>query len=131
MGQSSKVRIAGRVSEIAEVADLVDAFSAYHRLPNKVALALNVALDEILNNVMSYGYDTPAGQKIMVRLTLRREAVEAVVLDNGRPFNPLTAPEGGARADGRLGVGLRFVRTLTDEMRYMRRNGANRLCLVK
>jgi anti-sigma regulatory factor (Ser/Thr protein kinase) len=125
------VHIAGRMSEIAKVADLVEAFGEHHRLPKEVAFALGVALDEILNNVISYAYDDPSGHEIMVRLTLRHDTVEAVVHDKGRPFNPLIPPEGGARTDDRLGAGLHFVRALTDEIHYERRNGTNCLRLLK
>jgi serine/threonine-protein kinase RsbW len=129
--RSSEVRIAGRMSEIAKVADLVETFGEYHRLPSEVVFALGVALDEILNNVISYAYDDPSGHEIMVRLTLRHETVEAVVHDKGRPFNPLMPPDGMARTDNRLGVGLHFVRALTDEIHYARRDGTNRLRLLK
>ena len=129
--RSSEVHIAGRMSEIAKVADLVETFGECHRLSREVAFALGVALDEILNNVISYAYDDPSGQKIMVRLTLKHGTVEAVVHDKGKPFNPLVTPDGGAPTDDRLGAGLHFVRALTDEIHYVRRKGTNRLRLVK
>ena len=57
----SEIRIANTMSELARVAELVDAFGADHKLPNSVIVALNVSLDEILNNIISYGYDDPEG----------------------------------------------------------------------
>ena len=130
---SGEIRIANSLSEIARVAELVDSFGARHRFPNEVIVALNVSLDEIINNIISYAYEDAGRHDIVVRLVLRGASVEAVVEDDGRPFDPLAAPapdfKTKPRADG--GVGLHFVRKLTDELTYVRRDGINRLRLIK
>lgn len=130
---SREIRIANSMSEIARVAALVDRFGADHKFSNEVVVALNVSLDEILNNIISYAYEDAGHHDIVVRLELRYGTVEAIVEDDGKPFNPLAVatPDFGAkpRADG--GVGLHFVRNLTDELEYARRDGINRLRLMK
>ena len=50
------------VPEIARVAEMVDEFAARHQFSNEVIVALNVSLDEILNNIISYGYEDAAHQ---------------------------------------------------------------------
>jgi serine/threonine-protein kinase RsbW len=130
---SSEIRIANSMSEIARVAALVESFGAHHNFPNKVIVALNVSLDEILNNIISYAYEDAGRHDIVVRLELRCGAVEVVVEDDGKPFNPLVVPTpdltAKSRADG--GVGLHFVRNLTDLLTYTRRDGINQLWLMK
>jgi serine/threonine-protein kinase RsbW len=129
---SSEIRIANTMSELARVAELVDAFGADHKLPNSVIVALNVSLDEILNNIISYGYDDAAHHDILVRLELCREKVEVVVEDDGKPFNPLAvAPPNLSDKSRAGGVGLHFVRSLTDDLKYARRDGINQLRLMK
>jgi serine/threonine-protein kinase RsbW len=129
---STEIRIANTMSELARVAELVDSFGADHNLPNSVIVALNVSLDEILNNIISYGYDDAARHDIVVRLELRRERVEVVVEDDGRPFDPLAAPAPNLNDKSREGgVGLHFVRSLTDELKYARHDGINQLRLMK
>jgi serine/threonine-protein kinase RsbW len=128
----SEIRIANTMSELARVAELVDAFGADHNLPNSVVVALNVSLDEILNNIISYGYDDTAHHDILVRLELGREKVEVVVEDDGKPFNPLMVAPPDLRDRSREGgVGLHFVRNLTDDLKYARRDGINELRLMK
>jgi len=128
----SEIRIANTMSELARVAELVDAFGADHKLPNSVIVALNVSLDEILNNIISYGYDDTGHHDIVVRLELGREKVEVVVEDDGKPFNPLeVAPPNLSDKSRAGGVGLHFVRNLTDELKYARRDGINQLRLMK
>ena len=99
----SEIRIANTMSELARVAELVDAFGADHKLPNSVIVALNVSLDEILNNIISYGYDDTGRHDIVVRLELRRENVQVVVEDDGRPFNPLEVAPPNLRDKSREG----------------------------
>jgi anti-sigma regulatory factor (Ser/Thr protein kinase) len=63
---------------------------------------------------------------------LRSGIVEVVVEDDGKPFNPLLAPAPDLVAKSRLGgVGLHFVRKLTDHLEYTRREGINELRFAK
>jgi serine/threonine-protein kinase RsbW len=129
---SSEIRIANDISEIARVADLVDSFGATNQLPNEVVVALNVSLDEILNNIISYGYEDAGAHEIVVRLELRSGIIDVVVEDDGKPFDPLAVPAPDLEAKLRLGgVGLHFVRNLMDGLEYARRDGINRLRMMK
>jgi serine/threonine-protein kinase RsbW len=129
---TSEIRIANDISEIARVADLVDSFGAGNQLPNEVVFALNVSLDEILNNIISYGYEDAGPHEILVRIELRSGIVDVVVEDDGKPFDPLLAPAPDLNAKLRLGgVGLHFVRNLMDGLEYARRDGINRLRMKK
>ena len=94
---------------------------------------MNVSLDEIVNNIISYGYGDAGHHEIVVRVALRHGNVEAIVEDDGRPFDPLAAPAPDLTSKERDpgGVGLHFVRNLMDEMTYTRSDGINRLRLVK
>jgi serine/threonine-protein kinase RsbW len=130
---SGEIRIANRISEMTRVAELVDSFGADHKLSNEVIVALNVSLDEVLNNIISYAYDDAGDHDIVVRLELRGGHVEVVVEDDGKPFNPLLVAAPDLAAQPRLvgGVGLHFVRKLTDHLEYARREGINELRFMK
>jgi serine/threonine-protein kinase RsbW len=131
-GVASEIRIANDISEIARVADLVDSFGESNQLPNEVVFALNVSLDEILNNIISYGYEDAGRHDILVRLELRSGIVDVIVEDDGKPFDPLLVPAPDLSAKLRLGgVGLHFVRNLMDGLEYARRDGINRLRMMK
>jgi serine/threonine-protein kinase RsbW len=129
---SSEIRIANRIAEIERVAELVDSFGADHELSNEVIVALNVSLDEVLNNIISYAYEDAGHHDIVVQLELRGGHVEVVVEDDGKPFNPLLVPAPDLTAKSRIGgVGLHFVRNLTDQLDYARRDGFNQLRFMK
>jgi serine/threonine-protein kinase RsbW len=54
---------------------------------------LNLALEEILTNVICYGYADDREHEIRVRLRAQSGEVRIEVEDDGQPFNPLEAPE--------------------------------------
>ena len=133
LSTSCEIRIDNNLSEITRVADMVDDFAARHQFPDEVVFALNVSLDEIVNNIISYGDEDAGHHEIVVRVALGRGNVEAIVEDDGKPFDPLAAPAPDLTSKEREpgGVGLHFVRNLMDEMTYTRSDGINRLRLMK
>jgi len=130
---SCEISITNNLSEIARVAALVDRFAADHNFPNEVLVALQVSLDEVLNNIISYAYDDEGPHDIVVRLKIRCGNIEASVSDDGKLFDPLTAltPDFTSKPQVRGGVGLYFVRNLMDDVIYTRRDGINHLQLKK
>lgn len=133
LSASCEIRIDNNLSEISRVADMVDDFAARHQFADAVIFALNVALDEILNNIISYGYEDAGPHEILVRIAVGRGNVEATVEDDGKPFDPLAAPAPDLTSKDREpgGVGLHFVRNLMDEVTYTRRGSTNHLRLMK
>ena len=54
------------LKEIQRLNRLVRLFGELHEVPDRSLYAVNLALDELLSNVILYGYDDPAGQTITV-----------------------------------------------------------------
>ncbi len=138
MGRHAKtvhVTISNDLAEMAKVADLVDRFGTLHGLPENAVNAVNLALDELLNNTITHGY--PRGGRHQIRLVLRAdpEGLVAEIDDDGVAFDPVAAPRSRPAGDLRErvpgGVGLLFVRSLVDELTYQRRAGRNCLRLRK
>ena len=51
-----EARIRNKLEDIARVPDLVATLGAKHNLPQDVVLDMNVALDEVLSNIIKYAY---------------------------------------------------------------------------
>ena len=129
---TTEIRIVNEMSEIEQVVELVASFGASHQVSNSVIVALKVSLDEVLNNIISYGYDDTRRHDIEVRLAVGSGGVEVIVEDDGKPFDPLAVATPRPRSQSEVGgVGLHFVRSLMDQLEYSRRDGVNRLRLVK
>ena len=127
--------IPNRRAEIPRVARVVDDLAAAQGLPGDVVADMQVALDEVLTNIISYGYADEGVHVIQVRVTADERSLTAEIEDDGRPFNPLDAPEpdlrGGVRDRAVGGLGIRFVRTLMDHVEYSRAADRNHLVLTR
>ena len=76
---------------------LVEQFGAAHSVPTNQAInELNLCLDEILNNTISYGYHDSDSHCIRVTLTLADGVVTAEIVDDGKPFDPEGTARGGS-----------------------------------
>ncbi|MCM2563728.1 ATP-binding protein [Lutimaribacter sp. EGI FJ00015] len=137
MTQAYKLVLRNRLEEIPRIAETVERFCLRHELAPRIAMHLTLALDELATNAISHGFapDIAHADAIRLSLTLDDDAVQAVIEDRGRPFDPLSVPPTDtglgleARAVGGLGVHL--VREVMDEVRYERTNGLNRVYLRK
>ena len=87
--QDLSIRCPNRLPEIGKAAQLIEAFGAAHGLSPEVVFTLNLALDEVVTNIISYAYDDEAEHQIGIRVALERDGVSLRVEDDGRAFNPL------------------------------------------
>jgi len=130
-----EIAIVNQGSELARVAGCLDRFGAEHHLAREMVADMQVALDEVLTNVMKYAYTDNAEHKIQICLRVIDNVLEAVIEDDGAPFDPLAirAPDVSAPLHERRvgGVGIHFVRNLMDEVDYDRVGERNRLVLRK
>jgi len=133
-GTQIDISITAQLAEITRVADRVDAFGRDQRIPSHAVNDMNVALDEILSNIVRYGGETARNHPIEIRLGRTGDRFFAEVRDRGVPFDPVTyvvpAPRPKAhRTPGNLGI--LFVRALMDEVRYKREDQSNVLFISK
>ena len=131
----TSIRIVNRIEDMKLVASMVEAFGRDNGLPRSAVNDLNVALDEIIINVISYGYTDAVDHTIDIALSYDGEDVTAIVTDDGKPFDPLQAPPpklGASLKTRRVGgLGIHFVRNLMDQCSYSRLDGRNELTLRK
>ena len=123
------------LAEIGRLAEEVEAFCEAKGLGGGIAHALNLSLDELLANTISYGYDDAAIHAIEVNLSATPGGVTMVIRDDARAFDPTLAPDPDidAELDDRPigGLGIHIVRAMMDEIDYQRVDGRNLLTLVK
>jgi len=135
MNEQMSILFKNTLSEIERLGQVVEEFAALHHLPPPLAFEINVALEEILTNVISYGYDDSNEHDIIVRLSCNEGEVTAEVEDDGRPFNPLGAaePDTNKLLEERPvgGLGIHLVRKLMDRVEYRRPQGKNLLMMKK
>jgi len=123
------------LAEIERVGEAVEALCHESVVSAETLYAIKLALDEILTNVISYGYDDGAEHEIAVQLTLADRELYMEITDDARPFNPVEAPTPNVAAplqDKPLGgLGIHLVRTLMDRLEYKREHERNILIMTK
>jgi sigma-B regulation protein RsbU (phosphoserine phosphatase) len=97
---------------------------------------LNMALDDLLNNVVQYAFpNDPTEHHVEVKGEVRDGYVVLTITDDGIPFNPLTvaAPDLSLLLHEREigGLGIHLVRSMFDEVSYHRAVGRNVLTVKK
>lgn len=129
------IELQGNLSELPGLARQVEAFGARNKVPAATINQINLALDELLTNTISYGFDGPGSRRIKVTLRLDDGTIAMELLDDGRPFDPFARPDPDvtqpieSRPIG--GLGVFFVRKLMDHVDYQHVNGQNRVTLIK
>ena len=124
------------LSELARIAGAIEAHGKSHGWPTKWVLNLNISLDELITNIVSYGYQDSDEHEIRVTLADWDGSLVTVLEDDGMEFDPFTeAPEpdlDASVAERRIGgLGVYFVKTLMDEAIYERLGDRNRITLVQ
>jgi len=133
--QRLELRIASDLAELSRVANSIDEFCANLAIPASCTFKLNVALEELLTNTISYGYDDGKIHQIALSVVRQGNTLVTEISDDARPYDPLQAPPPDLdsaiedRAIGGLGVHL--VKTLMDEVTYAYEGGRNRVTLRK
>ncbi len=101
----------------------------------KVVFHVNLVLEEILTNIIAYGYADSDEHYISIGIFLAEGELVIQVADDGRPFNPLEAPEPDLESPLEErpvgGLGLHLVRSLMHEFEYERNEGQNLLVMKK
>lgn len=123
--------------EVARVNTTVSDFADAYALSADVRRSINVALDELLTNTISYGLAERDDGKVTIDVVLHQDRLTVTLTDNGAPFDPFAS--GRAAPDTKLsvehrpigGLGIHLVRQLLDEVSYHRRDDTNVVVLAK
>lgn len=126
-------------NRLMAIPDLQTAFEVYvAQWPGAKPLipTLNMALDDLLNNVVQYAFpNDPTEHHIEVEGEVREECVVLTIMDDGIPFNPLSVapPDLSVLLHEREigGLGIHLIRSMFDDVTYHRKVGRNVLTIKK
>lgn len=126
-------------NQLMAIPDLQMAFEQYvaqWEAAKPLIPTLNMALDDLLNNVVQYAFpNDPTEHHIEVEGEVRDAWVIFTITDDGIPFNPLTVapPDLSLLLHEREigGLGIHLVRSMFDEVSYHRNVGHNVLTVKK
>ena len=124
--------------ELERLTAAVDEFADRHCVGDDARFQLQLCLEEMVLNVINYGFEDGAEHEIHVDFEFQIDSrvITVNILDDGRKFDPLTEvpePNVDAKLEDRSigGLGVHFVRKFMDGADYRHVDGRNRLTLTK
>lgn len=130
-----KIVLKNQFSEIPPASDEVDRFLAGVGASPDILYVARLVIEELVSNTIKYGHDDQQIHEIGIEARFLDNTLALEISDDGRPFNPLDIPDPDTSlpADERPigGLGLHFVRRMTDSLHYERRDGRNIVTIRK
>jgi serine/threonine-protein kinase RsbW len=128
-------KIRNDLNDLRGVAAATTEFLETNHASQEVIFAANLAIEEMVSNIVKYGYSDGLQHQIDIQLSLGTNVLEIEICDDGGPFDPFAYPvprpssPGEKRQGG--GLGIHFVRNILDGLNYVRREGQNIVRLTK
>ena len=123
------------LSELEALCQHLNKFGRLTGLSEACIRDVNICLDELLTNIVSYGFEDDLEHIIRFTMDLDNQVLTLSIEDEGVPFNPLEKKDPEVPADlidVRIGgLGIHIVRKLMDDIRYKRKQGKNKLTMKK
>jgi sigma-B regulation protein RsbU (phosphoserine phosphatase) len=131
-----EVTIGNDLDELGRLAAIVDEFIEQQGLPERISFNFNLCLDELITNIVSYGYDDDQRHEIHVGLALEDGALVCRIVDDAREYDPFVEapePDLDAGVDDRPigGLGVFLVKEFMDRTEYRRDGNRNVVTLWK
>lgn len=135
MASDLTLRLPNTFDALTATADQTTEFLELHAASPDAVFAANLAIEELVTNIIKYGYDDTDAHEIIIRLAIDDGALSIEISDDGHEFNPFDQPEPDTSlpAEERPigGLGIHFVRNMLDDCRYHREDGKNIVSLKK
>ncbi len=123
------------MEELERIFETLELFGKAHAIPPRTLLEINLALDEIFTNIVSYGFPDKGDHLIEIALSYGNHRVFIKVVDDGCPFDPLKSkcPDIRCSLVKRKigGLGIHLAKKIMDRFSYRREAGKNILTMEK
>jgi serine/threonine-protein kinase RsbW len=134
MDDKFKLHVNADLENLSIITDFTTASVRELGLSEKGVFQLELAVDEVASNIILHGYTHQTGP-IHLSIWKEKDRIIIQIKDRGEPFNPLEAdkPDLGAPLEERSpgGLGIHFLKTVTDSVHYQFKDGKNILTLIK
>ena len=122
-----KLAITNSMPELEGLYAAVNQFLERHHVPYRSGYAVNLALEELVVNIIRYAYMDDDPHQIDIGIGIVEGQVILELRDSGRPFDPREAPPHDVEDEDLEvgGLGLVLVLDIVDSLTYRRQNDAN------
>ena len=122
------LRLPATLESVSELLDALEAYAEVAGIPPSISARLALVAEEVTANVAMHA---KGATYFELRVTPGPQAMNLMIEDDGPEYDPLArpAPDIEAALDERDvgGLGVHLVKKLTQDARYQREDGLNRL----
>ena len=121
--------------ELSRVAEFMETVCDELQLDMHVAMKLQVAIEEMVTNVIFYAYSEGTTADITLTVESEGDELTFVLSDSGKPFDPTAKEDADLdvnpmdREQG--GMGILIVKNIMNEVSYQRLGDINQLTMKK
>lgn len=124
------------LKEISTITEKFENFADDNQLSQRIIYDISLCLDELITNIISYGFEDKKTHEIEVKFELHEKELKLILIDDGKAFDPTTKEDPEHlqhQVEDRPigGLGIYLVKKLMDIVKYKRVNDKNILTLTK
>ena len=135
MAMELLLQLSNNRPELQNLSNRFDIFAKDNELADKVIHDVQLALDEVVTNIVEYGYDDDDEHLIDIKFILNEQSLKIIIIDDAKPYNILDKkdPDTSQSLDEKPigGLGIYLVKRLMTNIDYDYRDGKNHLLLTK
>ena len=133
--KSYSFELKSSLSELDRLCENLETFGKKFGFSKKLIFEINLALDELFTNIISYGFKDDDEHVIKITLTPDKDELCLCIEDDGMPFNPIDfeTPDVSCSVEECKigGLGIHIMKKLMDDVCYERCGDKNVLNLKK
>lgn len=132
-----EIKLCNRLDELHRLNEGLEEIGAEAGWSERAVLDLSLACEELVVNIVNYGFPSGGDHYIDVSIQASPSSVEVKIEDGGVPFNPLQGADPLALLELEIedrpigGLGIFFVKRLMDDIHYEYSEGLNRFRMRK
>ena len=129
MSRKMAVVLENKLEELSVLTQMLQVFLRPYQMPSSTLYALELTLEEILVNIVSYAYKDEGTHNIEFNVEVDDAMIAMKFIDDGAAFNPLAVQKADTAQPlmerGIGGLGINVVRKMRDMMEYQRKDERN------
>jgi sigma-B regulation protein RsbU (phosphoserine phosphatase) len=135
METEKTIILKNKLTEIQKLEELILTFGKDNNLTKDVINDINLALEEVFTNAITYGFEDESEHTLEISINLEGSEIFLKVIDDGKAFNPLKVPDPDTKAPLRDrpigGLGILLTKKSMDQLKYKREKDKNILIMKK
>ncbi len=129
------LKLSNKISELTSIQLCIDELAEKWHIAPAVGMTLNLVLEEAFTNVVNYAFDDNLEHPIEIVFEMQENILSICLIDDGKAYDPTqnATPDLSLSVEERAigGLGVHLMKTMMDEVAYVRKAGKNRLLMRK